>query len=126
MLARTVVLDGESKERFNELFKSLADEINPAGAIEAILVQKMAVAQWRQMRFWNLEKAGMDYETARQSGELASADPSLRDALALRSLGSVATSQLEVRCDRQFDRALSRLERLRQRPIPAPPETDVP
>jgi hypothetical protein len=119
MLARTIVLDGESRERFNELCKSLTDELQPATSIEHLLVQKMAVAHWRQMRFWNIEKASMDYEVSKQSAEHAGADPSLRDALALRTLGSVGqtTSQFEVRFDRQFDRALSRFERLREHPI---------
>jgi hypothetical protein len=116
MLARTVVLEGESRERFNELCTTIADELQPVTATEHLLVQKMAVAHWREMRFWNLEKAGMDHEVARQSGDDASADPTIRGALALRTLGQT-TSQFEIRCDRQFDRALSRFERLRERPI---------
>lgn len=44
--------------------KSLTDELQPVTAIENLLVQKMAVAHWRQMRFWNIEKASMDHEDA--------------------------------------------------------------
>jgi len=116
MLARTVVLEGESKDRFNELCKSLTDELEPRTAIENLLVQKMAVAHWRQMRFWNIEKAAMDHEVGKQSPEIAGADPSLRDALAMRSLGQ-STGQLEIRFDRQFERALRVFQRLRERPV---------
>ncbi len=113
MLARTVVLEGESRDRFNELCKSLTDELEPKTAIENLLVQKMAVAHWRQMRFWNIEKASMDHEVGKQSPDLANADPSLRDALALRNLGQ-STGQLELRFDRQFERALRVFQRLRE------------
>jgi hypothetical protein len=92
ILARTVVLDGESRERFNELHQSLISELQPATPIENLLVSRMAVAQWRQLRLWSLEKAATE------------ADPgSLPDR----------ASVFETRYDRQFDRALATIERRR-------------
>ena len=86
ILARTVVLESESRDRFNQLYDSLVAEIQPVTAIETLLVQKMAVAQWRQMRLWSNEKANPED------------GPNL----------------WETRFDRQFDRALSTFERLRR------------
>jgi hypothetical protein len=93
MLARSVVLDGESRTRFDELHRSLTEELQPVTAIETMLVQKMVVAQWRQMRLWTMEKAGMEKDSANFE----------------------RSSLFESRYDRQFDRALATLERLREK-----------
>jgi hypothetical protein len=85
LLARTVVLESESRDRFTRLYDSLVEEIQPNTTIETLLVQKMAVAQWRQMRLWGIEKS----------------DP------------AEGPSIWEARFDRQFDRALGTFERLR-------------
>jgi len=95
IVARTVVLDCESRDRFNTLFRSLIDELQPVTVIEEMLVQKMAVAQWRQMRLWNLEKNSIEGQK-----------------LDLEALGA-RTSVYETRYDRQFDRAMATLERRR-------------
>ena len=55
-IARVVVLAGESRHRFDSLHHSLQQEYLPATSTERLLVAKMAVAQWRQMRIWALEK----------------------------------------------------------------------
>jgi len=92
MLARTVVLDIESRDRFNELHQSLIEELQPATAIENLLVQKMVVAQWRQMRAWSFETAGIQGN---------------------REVDLERTNLSENRCDRQFQRALASLALLR-------------
>lgn len=107
MLARTVLLDGESRERFNALMNSLEEDLQPESAIERLLVHKMVVAHWRQMRIWGLEKAGISHEAARQQG-----DAITRDAIAFRT-SDTHMSEYEMRCDRQFSRALDRFERFR-------------
>lgn len=52
MLARTVVLDVESRPRFDALMTSLQEELEPETTIENLLVHKMAVAHWRLLRIW--------------------------------------------------------------------------
>ncbi len=103
MLARTVVLEGESRDRFTALYKSLLDELKPVTAIEELLVQKMAVAQWRQIRIWSFEKNSMDTSAAN-----------------LQALGDRA-SIYETRYDRQFDRAMATLERRRAKKMLSEP-----
>jgi hypothetical protein len=102
ILARTVVLDGESRDRFNELHQSLISEIQPATAIENLLVSRMAVAQWRQLRLWSLEKSTVDAEPG-----------------ALLERASI----FETRYDRQFDRALATIERRRHAKMRTEPTT---
>jgi hypothetical protein len=109
ILARTVVRDGESRDRFNQLFTSLIHELQPATAIENLLVQKMAVAQWRQMRLWGTEKTSID------------------EAPAANDKSSIC----ETRYDRQFDRALASLDRIRSqrtttKTVPDPTKVLIP
>lgn len=118
LLARSVVLPGESHERFNELHNSLLSEIEPNTPIETLLVNRMVVSQWRQMRLWGMEKSAIE------------ADPT-----GLPERASI----FETRYDRQFDRALATIERRRglkakvepatyskQKQIPPEPTQDYP
>src|ERR1035438_1359972 len=66
LLARTVVLEEESPERFLELLSGLMDEHLPSGASQVALVETMAVARWRQLRVWGAQKTGMDRDMALQ------------------------------------------------------------
>jgi hypothetical protein len=67
MLSGTIVLEGESKDRFQALLAALHEELQPQTPIETSLVENMAVARWRQMRIWGMEKAGMEHEMRRQA-----------------------------------------------------------
>ncbi|MEP6714639.1 MAG: hypothetical protein ABJC09_03640 [Terriglobia bacterium] len=78
-LARTVVLDGESAERFGELVDALHAELLPESPVEIQLVESMAVARWRQMRFWALEKATIAAEVAKARGPAATFGPARPD-----------------------------------------------
>ena len=78
MLATTIVLKGESTDRFLGLLAALLEEFQPQTPFEESLIENMAVARWRQMRIWGMEKAGMEHEMRRQ-GELPNStglDPS--------------------------------------------------
>lgn len=84
LLARAILLEGESRDRFNDLVQLLNDALNPESAIEHLLVGKLAASHWRQIRIWNLEKEGA------------------------QGLGDH-----EMRLDRQFFRTLDRYLKLR-------------
>ena len=113
LLARAVVLEGESRSRFNALLSSFIDELHPETVIENLLVRKMAVAHWRQMRVWEMEKAGLAHGARSVADNAAeNQDPATRDAIAFRASGA-QMNEAEMRFDRQFTRALDRLERFR-------------
>jgi hypothetical protein len=57
MLCTTIVLNGESRDRFLGLLTSLFEEFQPQTPFEESLIENMAVARWRQMRIWGMEKA---------------------------------------------------------------------
>jgi len=111
LLARTVVLDSESKDRFHELIKAFSSTYNPQTPVETVLVQKMAVAHWRLLRLWSHQKAAFAMELREQPASLAAEDAPTRDSMAFGTLGgkSPAASTMdryEITYDRQFARAL--------------------
>ncbi len=115
-LARTVVLPDESRERFDALLSGLVTDLQPAGPIESLLIEKMAVAQWRLLRVWTMEKAIIVNAASQQNSDANALEPSVRDAntLADQSCSTAALSRLEASYDRQFARNLSQLLALRE------------
>jgi hypothetical protein len=93
MLARALLLPGESVDRFSLLYQSFYDELLPRTSIELALIEKMAVAHWRQMRLWSFEKAHT------QAGRGHTNETLLR---------------YEAHCDLQFCRALDDLLKFRE------------
>ena len=83
LLAKAILMEGESRGRFDALLQLLNDALRPETAIDHLLVGKMAASHWRQMRVWNLEREG---------------EHNLTDH--------------EMRLDRQFFRALDRYIKL--------------
>src|SRR5579862_6320671 len=65
MVSQTVVLEGESQDRFIDLLTSLTAQLKPRSDAEAAIVETMAIARWKQMRIWGIQKAGFDLEMAR-------------------------------------------------------------
>jgi hypothetical protein len=126
MLSGTIVLEGESKDRFQSLLAALHEELQPQTPIETSLVENMAVARWRQMRVWGMEKAGMEHEMRRQAeASQSKEDTATRSALAFRTLSDDSRSlelinRYESRYDRQYLRAHRRLLEMRDRRTPPP------
>src|SRR6204780_5263109 len=124
MLSGTIVLEGESKDRFRALVAALHEELQPRTPIETSLVENMAVARWRHMRIWGMEKAGMEHEMRRQAEAAQSKeDTATRSALAFRTLSDDSRSlelinRYESRYDRQYLRAHRRFLEVRDRRTP--------
>ncbi len=124
LLARTVVLHNESKDRFVRLLRSLQAQFQPATPVERQLVETLAVARWRQLRTWGLEKSAIGYQLRHSTSttpDLATEDDVTQTTVALRDFTSTSRyldhiSHAETRFDRQYDRALRRLLSLRNRP----------
>jgi hypothetical protein len=118
LLAETVVLEAELASRFLELLDSLIEEHQPRTPTEAMLVDTIAAARWRQDRIWGMQKVAFDHDIA--SCDTADESSPLRAVLTLRnSPESVRTHELllryEIALDRQISRALLRLHQLQDR-----------
>ena len=124
LLAKSVVLQSESQERFEALLAQFVGEYYPEGPTQTALVQIMTAAHWRMLRIWNMEVAGVDYEFNKQTDPSASADYAgmqtpTRAHFAFRNLTDGSRSldvmnRYEARLDRQFAHAFERLCRLKQ------------
>lgn len=116
ILAKTVVFEGESKDRFEELLAELTEELQPQTVNETALVETMAIAHWRQMRIWAIQKSSFDLEMARP--EHAAYHGPVRAAVVFRDLADNSRvidllQRYETTFDRQFFGALSLLIKLR-------------
>jgi hypothetical protein len=119
MLSATIVLKGESTDRFRGLLAALLEEFQPQTPFEESLIENMAVVRWRRMRIWGMEQAAMEHEMRRQaetpnSTELDPAEhAATRAAIAFRTLSDDSRS-LEL-----INRYESRYE-VRDRRTPPP------
>jgi hypothetical protein len=50
VLSQTVVLEGESEDRFKDLLADFTTQLKPRSAAEAAILETMAIARWKQMR----------------------------------------------------------------------------
>ena len=129
-LARAILIDGESPELFYEFLESLHQEFVPTTATERVLVEKMAVAQWRTLRLWTIESASINHEINRQSPATQDVTRPAKAMLAMRVLGDTSKqsellSRYEHRYDRQYRQSLETLLRLREKNAGTPKATDL-
>ena len=68
LLSGSIVLKGESIERFEALYDSLLSEHQPATQSEIAVVNAMAAALWRRLRVWGFEKFSIDLDIANRDG----------------------------------------------------------
>jgi hypothetical protein len=115
---QTLVLpaaDLNSYERFTARF---FDDFKPAGAVEEHLVQTLADGAWRLNRIRALENNLLTLGLEQQLGDISTANPEARSALAMaqalaqhtRALASL--SMQEQRLSRQFESALKQIREL--------------
>src|SRR5450432_4895644 len=68
--ARSVCLSNESQPRFLALIQEYVDHFDPAGPVEADLIEAMAVAKWQEHRMWTLHTATLDHRMDAQAPEI--------------------------------------------------------
>jgi len=63
IFSQAVVLKGESQAEFQSLLERLLDELQPEGALEGLLVEKLATLNWRYHRLLIAERAEIQEST---------------------------------------------------------------
>lgn len=121
LLAKALVLDEEAGQCFEQLLESYIQHFKPSDPVQAALVETMVTARWRQFR-------ALNYQTALIKSEIEDLihvpdDPTARAALAFRHLADESRSlqlldRYESAYERDFHRALLRLEKLKLRNEP--------
>ncbi len=119
MLSQTVVLEGESQDRFIDLLTSLQSQLKPRSDAEAAIVETMAIARWKQMRIWGIQKAGFDLEMARLNSSCKI--PAARASIVFKNLADNSRVldlqyRYETGYDRQYCRAYAFFLKLRAKP----------
>ena len=120
ILARNIVLDDESSERFNALASEFHQHLQPRDFVESTLVDTLVVARWRQIRLWSMEKASLSHEMRKQAPGLTAESKPTRAALAFRTLSDQSRSldlisRYDARYEHQFTRTLQHYVTLRSR-----------
>jgi len=121
LLADCIVLQGESRQGFQDLLQEHVERFDPSDAVEFGMIEEMASAQWRLRRLWAIETDTFD--------ESLAAEPegtSLRRiAAAFRKLASGPALTLihryETRLHMMYQRAFQNLLVLRATNIPNEP-----
>ena len=110
----TVVLEGENKDRFQELLSDLVADFAPQTSLEFCAIEEMAAAKWRQRRAWLIETTSLNEAEAASAADTPAART--RDAWRRLHAGDGREFQnvilLGHRLDCQFDRALNRFLKL--------------
>lgn len=117
LISGTIVLKGESMPRFNDLATALTQQFQPRNSAETALVQTMIAARWRLLRMWGIQSASFQLEMARQDPSAGSG--AVLAAITFRSLAESSSAfalqhRFEATYDRQYNRALAMLLKLRR------------
>jgi hypothetical protein len=118
--AQTFSVDPASETDRIALLALYEDSLQPESEHERTLVAIMALAHWREEFCWKLETRMLNSEIRRLESLLPGEDPVTLMALAYRSLVDTTCAlhiihRLESRSNRQYDRAVRRLTKLRDR-----------
>jgi len=115
IFSKVIVLKNEPRAAFDALLNGLFDDLQPQGALEEILVDKLAILVWRYRRLIVAEAKndkGIDFFDP--GGAQSKTDSLLR---------------CESSIERAFDRTLTQLERLRRmrlgQPVPPPIKLEI-
>jgi hypothetical protein len=115
LFAKAILIDGESPEVFKQLLTALEKEFRPETPTEIAMVDNLAAAQWRRVRLWTLESAGLIHQMRRQAAANSLEDSPTRAMLAAGdpAMPLDRIRRYETGLDRQHHRALHTLMRLR-------------
>ena len=119
LLSRTFLLNGEADPYFQQLIGNLTAEMQPANERERGYVEMAAIARWRQMRLWSIERYAMVHEIELQEQALPDCQtprdlPTLT-AIAYRALVDQSRildviSRAEVAANRSYLRSLTHFD----------------
>ena len=62
LFAERLILTDESMDEYAQLIHGLVSSLNPVGTLEQLLVEKIAVATWKQLRLTRAESASIEIE----------------------------------------------------------------
>jgi hypothetical protein len=133
-LTASVLLEGESDEHFQLLLADFMDQFQPQTAVEADLVEAMAIARWRLRRLLAIETNLFELEMTRRrkqiNADFKGIDDDGRLAFAFQKLSDTGNSltlllRYEGSLNRSYDRALKHLLQLQSNRPNHPPKESL-
>ena len=112
IFSKAVVLKGESQADFDALLSALYQDRQPEGALEEILVNKLAVLWWRLRRVWTAE--GAEIRTGAEFIQWDANERNRQDAAALPQLDCNGGLIRRIANPEALQGCLSLLEELRE------------
>src|ERR1700722_5856303 len=133
IFARCLVIPGESKASFQQMFDEFHDSLRPRTPVERALVEEMVTSWWRKQRIWSMEGAHIAREIDDRDQHNRSEPSDTPAVCASRALVAIAGRErildlflrYETRYERQFHRAHQRLMFLKSRPLDATPDLPI-
>jgi hypothetical protein len=133
LASASILMDGESEEDFQQLRADFLNQFHPQTAVEADLVDVMAIARWRLRRLLAIEAHLFDQEILNRSDEIKyrskrkPMEQEDRLAFVFQTLADNGNSltlllRYEGSLNRTFDKALKQLLQLQSTRPPTPPE----
>jgi hypothetical protein len=118
IFAKAVLLKSESRSEYDSLLNGLQEYLKPEGALEEILVEKLAVLFWRYRRL-----------IATETNEVETGGGSVNVDFCPDSIILGRFPRYEASIDRSFDRTFTQLERFQRmrlgQPVAPPLKVDI-
>jgi hypothetical protein len=117
LLATSVLLEGESRERFLELLAEFTELYKPRNITERSLVETMAMARWRTIRLWTFEKWTLDGKVVVGDPETATGSIPFETTMSFSTTATARPDLIlryETMYNIQFHRALKQLMALQK------------
>ena len=123
LLARAIVIDGESADQLAALSAQFHAEFRPRTQTETQHVETMIMCRWRLHRVWEFESSSLNQEIARLAVAVESRNPRARAVQAFKNLCDQSRSldllnRYETKFARDFIRAHKALLELKAKPVP--------
>jgi hypothetical protein len=121
LLTTSVLLVGESRERFLDLLAEFTELYKPRNITERSLVETMAMARWRTIRLWTFGKWTLDGGVAVGDRETATGSIPFETTMSFSTTATARPDLIlrdETMYHSQFHRCLKQLQALQSRPSP--------
>jgi hypothetical protein len=113
LLSRQVVLPGEDQEAFGELDKYLRDEVQPHGAHENLLVDRIVSGYWRLLRLGRVEAGIFAWVRLEERAERAEREATQYEKLVTLRDFLDPEPELVITDEKKHEEALERARRMR-------------
>jgi hypothetical protein len=68
LFAQRLILPDENMDEYAQLIDGLISSLNPVGTLEQLLVEKIAIATWKQLRLARAESASIELDRSMMAG----------------------------------------------------------